>query len=110
MKAYVKAGRIIRLFGWLQLLGFIGMAIAIIIPFFAGNRSLPDTLSLIPMISIAFLLILFFKIGTAIKEHQNWGRIAGIILAIIMLFGFPIGTIIGGYILWSLIKKWDEKY
>ncbi|WDP88704.1 MAG: hypothetical protein HUN04_02705 [Desulfobacter sp.] len=107
METYVKAGRIIRLFGWLQVLGFIGMTIAIIIPLFAGDNSLPDPVALVPMFSMALIPFLFFKIGSAIKEHKDWGRIVGIILAVVMLFGFPIGTIVGAYILWCLIKGWE---
>ena len=62
---------------------------------------------LIPLLSLAVVVIamsiLQLKVGEAIKEHKDWGRTAGIILGAIQLFGFPVGTIIGAYILWCLI-------
>ncbi len=33
----------------------------------------------------------------------------GISFSVLSLFGFPIGTILGVYLLWCLIKGWDEK-
>ena len=107
MEQYVKAGRIIRLLGWLQLLGFIGMSIAIIIPFFTNNETGANPVILTPLFILVSIPILFFKVGTAIKEHMNWGRTAGIILGVLMLPSIPIGTILGAYVLWCLIKGWD---
>ena len=107
MKPYEKAGRIFRLFGWLQAIGFLGMLIGIIVPFLAGNKTIVDTMPLLPMFALIIMPIFFFKLGTAVKEHKDWGRFAGIIISIIFLFGFPIGTIIGGYTLWCLTKGWE---
>jgi protein-S-isoprenylcysteine O-methyltransferase Ste14 len=46
-------------------------------------------------------------LGKAIKAHKEWSRMVGIILAFLALFAFPIGTLIGGYILWCLIGGWS---
>ncbi|MBI3566437.1 MAG: hypothetical protein HY079_14685 [Elusimicrobia bacterium] len=102
---YQKAGRLIRLIAWLQVVAFVGIVAAIAIPMFATGRTPPPT----SLLALLFLLLpfLYFKIGTAVKEHQDWGRIGGVIVGFLMLFGFPIGTLLGGYILWCLIKGWD---
>ncbi len=59
---------------------------------------------------IFFFLLTYFQfvLGTALKQHKQWGRKVGIGYAILQLFGFPIGTIAGAYILYCLIKGWDE--
>jgi hypothetical protein len=43
-------------------------------------------------------------IGWGLWTLQPWARIAGIILAILSLLNFPIGTIFGIIILWYLFK------
>ena len=112
MKPYVKAGRLFRLFGWI---GIGGIVVAIAIPVMINpNASFlqPDASSwpptLLLLVLVAGMSVLQLKVGTAIKEHKNWGRTVGIVLGIIHLFGFPIGTLIGAYILWCLIKGWEQ--
>jgi hypothetical protein len=111
MKKYERAGRLFRLLGWLSL---IFGAIAIAIPLLTSLSEISQAPigSLIPLLSLVVVVvgmsIFQLKVGAAIKEHKDWGRTAGIILGIIQLIGFPIGTIIGAYILWCLIKGWNE--
>ena len=112
MKSYVKAGRLFRFFGWI---GIGGIVVAIAIPVMINPNTpflQPDASSWLPtlllLVLVAGISVLQLKVGTAIKEHKNWGRTVGIVLGIIHLFGFPIGTLIGVYILWCLIKGWEQ--
>ena len=107
LKPYVKAGRMIRLFAWIILVAEVGIILALAIPVIAGRGQFTIKLILLILFSVGsavFQLIL----GQAIKEHRQWGRTVGIIFGVLWLFGFPIGTLLGGYILWCLIKGWDE--
>ncbi len=103
---YEKAGRVIRLLAWLQVVAFIGIVAAVAIPFFAQHKSI-DPRVFLALLFIAFPA-LYLAIGKAIKEHKEWGRNGGIIIGALMLVGFPIGTIIGAYLLWCLIKGWEQ--
>ena len=109
MKLYEKAGRLFRLLGWLTL---IFGTIAIAVPLLTNDLSQVSFTALVPLLALIIIVIgisiLQFKVGAAIKEHKDWGRTVGIILSFIQLLGFPIGTIIGAYILWCLIKGWNE--
>lgn len=119
MKPYVKAGRLFRFLGWI---GIGGIVVAIAIPIIINLNTYslqPDAYSLqsdasswLPTLLLLVLLsglsVLQLMVGTAIKEHKNWGRTVGIVLGIIHLFGFPIGTLIGFYILRCLIKGWGS--
>src|SRR5690606_39569288 len=40
-----------------------------------------------------------------LRALKPWARIAGIVMAILGLFGFPIGTLINGYILYLLLSQ-----
>lgn len=60
-------------------------------------------------IGIGFLFVaagalLGLAAGLGLLRLRNWARILAIVLAIFTLFGFPIGTVIGGLIIWYLIK------
>lgn len=54
---------------------------------------------------IAFIIgILYLITGWGLWTLKPWARIIAIVLAIISLFNFPVGTIIGIIILWYLFK------
>ncbi len=40
-----------------------------------------------------------------ISQEKTWGRIVGIIAAILAIFEFPLGTFFGGYLLWKLFRQ-----
>ena len=59
-----------------------------------------------------FMLILgviYIILGKAIKKFKLWAKVVQIILAIIGLFSFPIGTIVGIFMLWVLLIKKETK-
>ena len=54
---------------------------------------------------IAFVLAIFYIItGWGLWTMKSWARIVAMILAVISLLSFPIGTIIGIIVLWYLFK------
>lgn len=99
---WVKAGRLIRLVGWIQ------MTIALIVlgVTFVDARGPIDPLLLgalgIPIAASLLLLV----IGAAVKRHRQWGRVAGIVVAALWLLGFPILTVVGVLVLHHLITGW----
>lgn len=48
--------------------------------------------------------LLYLAIGYGLWTLRQWARIAAIALAIISLFGIPIGTVVGAATLWYLLK------
>ena len=56
-------------------------------------------------ILIAFFSMLYLAFGRALKKERKWAtQVVGFIIGILLIFQFPIGTIIGGYTLWVLVK------
>jgi hypothetical protein len=45
-----------------------------------------------------------FAAGWGLWQQREWGRITTIVLAVIRLFNFPFGTIIGGLMIWFLLQ------
>ncbi|WP_428740106.1 hypothetical protein, partial [Sulfurimonas sp.] len=42
-------------------------------------------------------------------KQKKWARIVTIILGVLMLFGFPVGTIVGVLLIYGTTKGWPEQ-
>jgi hypothetical protein len=111
---YLQAGRLIRDMAWLQALMAALLALAMGYVGITGQAA-AATANGVPYLTImgATIIILGVLVGgqmavsAAIKTHQDWGRTVGIILGLLYLPAFPIGTLIGGLVLYHLrIKFW----
>jgi hypothetical protein len=47
--------------------------------------------------------------GAGLMARKKWGRIMGIIMAIVGIFDVPLGTALGIYALWVLLKPETEQ-
>jgi hypothetical protein len=52
----------------------------------------------------AWLPALIVVAGIGILRRTHWGRWLGYIVSVPLLFGVPIGTILGGYMIWQLTR------
>ena len=57
------------------------------------------------IIGLLFAVLLFFT-SRGLMHQKQWARVATIILGVIMLFGFPVGTIIGIILIYGMTKGW----
>lgn len=55
-----------------------------------------------------FAVILFF-ISKGLMNQKQWARVATLIMGVMMLFGFPVGTIIGIILIYGMTKGWQVK-
>ena len=102
----------IKVVGWLWIaIAILGILIGIIVlvVVFMNIPGEQDSL----LVSVGILLccivpgfIANILAGYGVLKHKNWARILVIILAIINLFGFPIGTALGVY---TLIIMFNEE-
>jgi hypothetical protein len=44
-------------------------------------------------------------VGTQLRQYKSWARVVQIIIAVLMLPGFPVGTALGIYYLWAMLNK-----
>jgi hypothetical protein len=60
------------------------------------------------LLAIAFFLgahgVFGLVAAYGLLERRPWGRPLGIVVALLEVTGFPIGTITGGYTLWVLLQ------
>jgi len=56
-----------------------------------------------------FLAVLLHFTSKGLLEQKKWARIVTIVLGILMLFGFPVGTIVGVILIYGTTKGWPEQ-
>ena len=95
-------------------LGALGVVLAIIafvvlagIGVLSGDRDALPVLTLIATISAGFLAVISVPDiigGIGLIKRQSWARILVLILSVLKLVNFPLGTIVGVYSIWVLMK------
>ncbi len=48
--------------------------------------------------------------GAGLLARRNWGRILAIVIAVLSLTNFPVGTLIGAYVLYVLLQESASEY
>lgn len=48
--------------------------------------------------------------GAGVLARRSWGRVLAILVAVLSLLNFPIGTIIGIYVIWVLLQEAATTY
>lgn len=71
----------------------------------ATAASAPDAGGLALVALVVLLGVAQFFAGWGVRAFRRWGRIIGCVLSGIGLLGFPIGTLINGYILYLFLSK-----
>ena len=98
--------------GGLFLLVLAGGAAGIV-----GISGDPEALAAIPFIGLlgSFLMVFLLALGVpkliagiGLLKYQSWARILTIVLCALSLINFPVGTAIGAYGLWVMLKDETE--
>jgi len=106
----------VRILGWLWIIiGLLGMLGALCLgATVAGSGFISEDETAILVTSIVAVVcgsmfflenILNIIAGVGLLKYKSWGRILAIILGIINLLGFPIGTALGIYTLWAMFNE-----
>jgi hypothetical protein len=106
---YIKAAKFIKFLAWLSIIFGVFATIFLFFPLFTESGTEFKINHIYAFVFLIILPVLMFYISNAIRDHKDWGRNSGIALGVLYLFGFPIGTVLGAYILWKLIWGWEIK-
>lgn len=117
---------IFKVMAWITIiLGTLGCIIAIVVGGIAASAiALDDNPGgmlaggvsiIIGLIGVVFCVafgILYLMIAKNLPLKKDWARILGIVLSVLMLFSFPIGTVLGIILLVNFFsdefKQWWE--
>jgi p-aminobenzoyl-glutamate transporter AbgT len=56
---------------------------------------------------MAFLGMLHWFIAAGARASASWAKTASVVVGCLMLLGFPLGTIIGAYLIYYGAQAWD---
>ncbi len=59
---------------------------------------------------MAALALPGMAVGIGLLARQNWARVLGIVVAVLNLLNFPIGTLLGAYAGWVLLQDAGVEY
>jgi VIT1/CCC1 family predicted Fe2+/Mn2+ transporter len=102
MDARTKVFRVHRALAYVY--AFAGSAVCLVMGV-SGDLHMATALPLV--LVLAFVFALHFLTARACKNDKPWGRKASIALSVLMLFGFPVGTLVGIYLLVNTWKPWE---
>jgi uncharacterized membrane protein YvlD (DUF360 family) len=77
-----------------------------------GSEVAAPIIGLVGALVITVLLVLSIPaiiVGAGLLKFRPWARIFGIILSILLLIHFPLGTVVGVYGLWVLLTGETER-
>jgi len=99
----IKVARAHRALSWLYAL-LVGM-----LAYLAASLRSDSDIAVLYLYLGLFVLVFAAHHFTArgAREGKPWARISSTVLACLMLLGFPIGTIIGIYLLVNTWRPWD---
>lgn len=94
----------------LSILGIIMGIVAFFVLYFVGDFSQDQqaqlVLSIISKVIVGFFVLLSIPgliAGIGLFKRKEWARILTLIISIISLLNFPIGTAVGVYSIWALV-------
>ena len=115
MEQHIKIVAILHI-----VLGALGLAGAIAVFVFGAGAGLlsqdrdaaiaSGTCGTVVAVIIGVLSLPSLIAGLGLQKRKSWARILTIILSVINLFNFPIGTAVGGYSLWALLNDQAPAY
>lgn len=73
---------------------------------YAAVSNSPGAVAVMFAVPLAILAAVHFVIANGADNCRPWARTASIVLGAIMALGFPIGTIVGVYILKYSLAPW----
>jgi hypothetical protein len=104
-RAHIKHEASIRAVGFLYLLSGAFLALGGTGLLVATSAVLRDERSMLAVLGVGYLAGAAVSIvtGIGIRRLRPWARIVSIVLSAIGLLGFPVGTLIHGYILYLML-------
>lgn len=106
----------VKVIGWLNIvlgvLGVLGAVILFIViaggGLISGNELAIQITTLVAFVIGGFIFMISIPgiiVGIGLLQFRAWARILGIVLGLLNLLLFPVGTVFGIYSIWALLDQ-----
>jgi hypothetical protein len=102
MENNIKTWRAHRAFSWLY--GCI--AVVMFVVMLKGDQ--PPAAAFAALLVLGAIFALHFFVARGAKARKNWARRVSLIIGFLMLPGFPLGSLIGAYLIAASWTEWRE--
>ncbi len=105
-RAHISHEASIKGIGTLYYLAALIVALGTGAAVFSALMNKPSFVAMVVVLALFGLLAGgFFAMGRGLRRLRPWVRVPTTVLAAVGLLGFPLGTLINGYILWLIHSK-----
>lgn len=114
MERHIKLlGALYIIFGALFLIGAVVIYFSLIAAgVLSGDATAMFVTEIVGIVLGSFLLLVSIPgiiAGIGLLKYKPWAKTLALVIGIINLINFPIGTIIGVYTIWALMNSQTEK-
>lgn len=102
LKRHVVVARTHHVLAWL---GFVATLLILLTIF--SSKEVPVEAFLLAAVTGGMGLV-HRHVSNAAMLKQAWARTTSIVIAVLILFGFPLGTLVGFYLLYHTRQPWNE--
>jgi hypothetical protein len=106
----------LKILGWLYAVtGGLVLLAAMVVGTILGLAAMAEAraalgiLGFVAGIVIAAIALPSLICGWGLLNYKPWARVLGIVLSVVQLANFPVGTAIGGYGLWVLLNDESKR-
>lgn len=104
-----NAGHLLAIFSWvLVFIVFTVIASVLVVDFMGTEFEKPNS-DFWPIMAVCVSSIVALLLtARGLRLHQQWARYLGVFLAVISLAAFPVGTVLGLFIISYIHKGWND--
>lgn len=99
---YIIGNAFLLMMGGLGLFFFMGIGVM------SGEMEAAGILTIVGMTGLVFFAVLALPgifAGYGLLKRKSWARVLTMVLGVLNLFSFPVGTAVGVYTLWVLFQE-----
>ena len=105
LKRHVGVARTHHLLSWLYL-----FLTGLLLIAFIWRGSIPEGDQSIFVLAIfGGMFLLHRHVSNAAMARQAWARAASVVIAVLLLFAFPVGTLAGLFLLYNSREPWETE-
>ncbi len=91
-----------RVIAWIY--GVIGAIIALVAAVSGGKGP-----ALVVAIIVGAIVLLHAALAAGARNRNEVAKFGSVAVGVLMLFGFPIGTIVGGFLIYNGVQNWPPR-